>query len=146
VRLAGRSVAEYVRLSIADARPLLAGLTFVERERPVADRVVQEIVTRLQFLESLGLGYLTLDRPTTTRSGGEAHRIRLATQIGARMQGILAFSTSPRWGCTSATTGDSSRPQGHPRPARWWWWARRGLIRAADWIVDLGRAGTPGRA
>ena len=141
VRLAGRSVAEYVRLSIADARPLLAGLTFSERERPVADRLVQEIVTRLQFLESLGLGYLTLDRPTTTLSGGEAHRIRLATQIGARMQGILYVLDEPSVGLHQRDnerlieTLKSIRDHGntvvvveHDEET----------IRAADWIVDLG--------
>ena len=141
VRLAGRSVAEYVRLSIADARPLLAGLTFSERERPVADRLVQEIVTRLQFLESLGLGYLTLDRPTTTLSGGEAHRIRLATQIGARMQGILYVLDEPSVGLHQRDnerlieTLKGIRDHGntvvvveHDEET----------IRAADWIVDLG--------
>jgi len=141
VRLAGRSVADYVRLSIADARPLLAGLPFAERERPVGDRVVQEIVTRLAFLESLGLGYLTLDRPTTTLSGGEAHRIRLATQIGARMQGILYVLDEPSVGLHQRDNerliatlkgirdlGNTVVVVEHDEET----------IRAADWVVDLG--------
>ncbi len=141
VRLSGRSVADCVRLSIADARPVLLGLAFSERERPVADRVVQEIVTRLQFLESLGLGYLTLDRPTTTLSSGEAHRIRLATQIGARMQGILYVLDEPSVGLHQRDNerlietlkgirdlGNTVVVVEHDEET----------IRAADWIVDLG--------
>jgi excinuclease ABC subunit A len=141
VRLSGRSVADCVRLSIAEARPVLLGLAFSERERPVADRVVQEIVTRLQFLESLGLGYLTLDRPTTTLSSGEAHRIRLATQIGARMQGILYVLDEPSVGLHQRDNerlietlkgirdlGNTVVVVEHDEET----------IRAADWIVDLG--------
>src|SRR5262249_43477756 len=67
-------------------------------EGPVADRLPQEITSRLKFLDSVGVGYLTLDRPTTPLSGGEAHRIRLATQIGARLQGILYVLDEPSVG------------------------------------------------
>ena len=141
VRLLGRTVAEYVRLSIREAREVLGGLVFSEREKPVADRLMQEIVDRLVFLESLGLGYLTLDRPTTTLSGGEAHRIRLATQIGARMQGILYVLDEPSVGLHQRDnarllqTLHSIRDMGntvvvveHDEET----------IRAADWVLDLG--------
>jgi excinuclease ABC subunit A len=141
VRLADRSVADYVGLSIAAAQPVLSGLVFPERERKVADRVVQEIVGRLLFLESLGLGYLTLDRPTTTLSSGEAHRIRLATQIGARMQGILYVLDEPSVGLHQRdnerliSTLKAIRDLGntvvvveHDEET----------IRAADFVVDLG--------
>jgi excinuclease ABC subunit A len=141
VRLQGRTVADYVRLSLREAREVVGGLAFSERERPVADRLLQEIGGRLAFLESLGLGYLTLDRPTTTLSGGEAHRIRLATQIGARMQGILYVLDEPSVGLHQRDnarlleTLRSIRDMGntvvvveHDEET----------IRAADWVLDLG--------
>jgi excinuclease ABC subunit A len=141
VRLQGRTVADYVRLSLRQAREVVAGLAFGERERPVADRLLHEIEGRLAFLESLGLGYLTLDRPTTTLSGGEAHRIRLATQIGARMQGILYVLDEPSVGLHQRDnarllqTLRSIRDMGntvvvveHDEET----------IRAADWVIDLG--------
>ena len=117
MRLGGRSVADYVRLPVDEARAALAALDFPERERPVADRLRHEIVSRLGFLESVGLGYLSLDRPTTTLSGGEAQRLRLAGQIGARMQGILYVLDEPSVGLHAArqraAAGD---PEGDPRP------------------------------
>jgi excinuclease ABC subunit A len=141
VRLQGRTVADYVRLSLREAREVVGGLVFGERERPVADRLLQEIEGRLAFLDSLGLGYLTLDRPTTTLSGGEAHRIRLATQIGARMQGILYVLDEPSVGLHQRDnarllqTLRSIRDMGntvvvveHDEET----------IRAADWVLDLG--------
>ena len=73
-------------------------LAFEERERPVGERLVSEMLGRLEVLVSLGLGYLTLDRATTSLSGGEAHRLRLATQIGARMQGLLYVLDEPSVG------------------------------------------------
>ena len=98
VRLGGRSLADYVRLPVDRAQATLAAVGFAERERPVADRLMQEILSRLGFLEAVGLGYLSLDRPTTTLSGGEAQRLRLAGQIGARMQGILYVLDEPSVG------------------------------------------------
>jgi excinuclease ABC subunit A len=98
VRVGGRSVAEYVRLTVKDAAAALLAVTLPEREKAVADRLTGEIVSRLRFLDSVGVGYLTLDRPTTTLSGGEAHRIRLAAQIGARMQGVLYVLDEPSVG------------------------------------------------
>jgi excinuclease ABC subunit A len=141
VRLGGRGIAEYVRLPVAQALPALSGLGFDERERPVAERLMREIAARLSFLDSLGLGYLTLDRAATTLSGGEAHRIRLATQMGARMQGILYVLDEPSVGLHQR---DNQRLLATLKGIR-----DRGntvvvvehdeeTIRAADWIVDLG--------
>jgi excinuclease ABC subunit A len=141
VRLGGRSVADYVRLPVDRAKEALAAVEFAERERPVADRLMQEILSRLGFLEAVGLGYLSLDRPTTTLSGGEAQRLRLAGQIGARMQGILYVLDEPSVGLHAR---DNERLLGTLK-------AIRDLgntvvvvehdaetIRAADYVVDLG--------
>jgi excinuclease ABC subunit A len=98
VRVGSRTIADFVRLPVADATSAFRALEFAERERPVADRLLHEITSRLVFLDAVGLGYLTLDRPATTLSGGEAHRVRLATQIGARMQGILYVLDEPSVG------------------------------------------------
>ncbi|HXY38923.1 MAG TPA: excinuclease ABC subunit UvrA, partial [Vicinamibacteria bacterium] len=98
VQLAGHSVADIVRLPLGRAKETLGALEFSERERQVAERITGEILSRLEVLLSLGLGYLTLDRATTTLSGGEAHRLRLATQIGARMQGLLYVLDEPSVG------------------------------------------------
>ena len=148
VQVAGHSVADIVRLPLARARETLAGLEFAERERPIAERVVGEILSRLDVLASLGLGYLALDRATTTLSGGEAHRLRLATQIGARMQGLLYVLDEPSVGLHQK---DNARLIGTLQSIR-----DAGntvvvvehdeeTIRAADWVVDLGEgAGAAG--
>jgi excinuclease ABC subunit A len=141
VRVAGRPVAELVRLPLARARAALAALAFGERERPIGERLVSEIEARCEVLVSLGLGYLTLDRATTTLSGGEAHRVRLATQIGARMQGLVYVLDEPSVGLhqsdnarliqTLAAIRDSGNTVvvvEHDEET----------IRAADWVLDLG--------
>jgi excinuclease ABC subunit A len=141
VRVGGRSLADYVQLPVGEARAAFEALEFPERERPVADRLLQEILSRLRFLESVGVGYLSLDRPTTTLSAGEAHRIRLAGQIGARMQGILYVLDEPSVGLhqrdnrklletlqTIRDRGNTVVVVEHDEET----------IRAADWVVDLG--------
>jgi excinuclease ABC subunit A len=141
VRVAGQGIAEYTALSVAEALPAFRALSFPERERPVAERLLAEITTRLSFLEAVGVAYLTLDRPTTTLSGGEAHRVRLATQIGARMQGILyvldepSVGLHPRDNARLLDTLVAIRDRGntvvvveHDEET----------IRRADWVVDLG--------
>jgi excinuclease ABC subunit A len=148
VRLGGQTVGDIVRLPLARAREAAAALSFGERERPVGERLVGEIVGRLDVLVSLGLGYLTLDRATTTLSGGEAHRLRLATQIGARMQGLLYVLDEPSVGLhqrdnarlieTLASIRDGGNTVvvvEHDEET----------IRAADWVLDLGEgAGAQG--
>jgi excinuclease ABC subunit A len=141
VRLGGRSLADYVRLPVDQARAALAALEFPARETAVGDRLQQEIVSRLRFLEAVGLSYLSLDRPTTTLSGGEAQRLRLAGQIGARMQGILYVLDEPSVGLHARdnerllATLKAIRDLGNTvvvveHDAE--------TIRAADYVVDLG--------
>jgi len=94
----GLSIAGFCALSIAEAEAFLAGLTLTEFQRKVAGEVVREIRARLGFLNDVGLGYLTLDRESGTLSGGEAQRIRLATQIGAGLMGVLYVLDEPSIG------------------------------------------------
>ncbi len=98
VRVQGLSIAEFTALPVARALPLLESWTFSEREMAVAGRVVEEIRRRLEFLEAVGLGYLSLDRSAATLAGGEAQRIRLATQIGSELRGVLYVLDEPSIG------------------------------------------------
>jgi excinuclease ABC subunit A len=148
VRVSGKTIAELTSLPVSDALPLLLALEFSERERPVASRLVDEMTGRLRFLESVGVGYLALDRPAATLSGGEAHRVRLATQIGARMQGILYVLDEPSIGLHQRDNarlldtlkairdlGNTVVVVEHDEET----------IRSADYLVDLGEgAGSAG--
>ncbi|MEO9237074.1 MAG: excinuclease ABC subunit UvrA, partial [Jatrophihabitantaceae bacterium] len=98
VTVAGRSIAEVCALSIGDAARFLAGLELTEREEIIALRVVKEINARLGFLVDVGLDYLSLNRAAATLAGGEAQRIRLATQIGAGLVGVLYVLDEPSIG------------------------------------------------
>jgi excinuclease ABC subunit A len=98
MRIAGRSIAEVVRLTIKDASRFFTELTLTERETLIARRVLKEIRERLGFLRDVGLDYLTLDRPSATLSGGEGQRIRLATQIGSSLVGVLYILDEPSIG------------------------------------------------
>jgi len=100
VRLAGWSIADFTALALSDARPavdkILSQLT--PRQKEVAGRPLGEIGERLDFLLAVGLGYLSLERSAATLSGGEAQRIRLATQIGSRLRGVLYVLDEPSIG------------------------------------------------
>src|ERR1700751_1591339 len=100
VKLAGWSIADFTALAISDGRPavekMLAELT--ARQKEVAARPLGEVAERLDFLLAGGLGYLSLDRSAATLSGGEAQRIRLATQIGSRLRGVLYVLDEPSIG------------------------------------------------
>ena len=98
VTLAGRGIAELCAMTVAQARGFCMELRLAGREEAIARRVLREIVERLQFLENVGLAYLTLDRPAQTLSGGESQRIRLATQIGSRLAGVLYVLDEPSIG------------------------------------------------
>jgi excinuclease ABC subunit A len=98
MRIAGRSIAEVVRLTIKDAARFFGELHLSERETVIARRVLKEIRERLGFLRDVGLDYLTLDRPSATLSGGEGQRIRLATQIGSSLVGVLYILDEPSIG------------------------------------------------
>jgi excinuclease ABC subunit A len=98
VTVKGRGIAEYVNLPISDALAVFESFELSEREALVAGRVLREIRERLRFLDDVGVGYLTLNRSAATLSGGEGQRIRLATQIGANLTGVLYVLDEPSIG------------------------------------------------
>ncbi len=98
VLIGGRSISEVAALPIAECAEFLTGLELSSREAQIAERVVKEIHARLGFLLDVGLDYLSLDRPAATLSGGEAQRIRLATQIGSGLVGVLYVLDEPSIG------------------------------------------------
>ncbi|MEZ5418311.1 MAG: excinuclease ABC subunit UvrA [Vicinamibacterales bacterium] len=98
VRLKGRSLPDYVAMPISEARAVFEGMTLTEREAIIASRILREIQDRLRFLDEVGVGYLTLGRSAATLSGGEAQRIRLATQIGSNLTGVLYVLDEPSIG------------------------------------------------
>jgi len=98
VRVQGRTISEYVNLPIAEAVNVFRALELTGRETLVAGRIVGEIQDRLRFLNDVGVGYLTLGRSAVTLSGGEGQRIRLATQIGANLMGVLYVLDEPSIG------------------------------------------------
>lgn len=98
VRINGRNIIEVTRFSIREALRFFDQLQLTERERTISHQVLKEIRARLQFLVDVGLDYLTLDRSAGTISGGEAQRIRLATQIGSQLVGVLYILDEPSIG------------------------------------------------
>jgi excinuclease ABC subunit A len=98
VRVKGHRLAEFVNVPVSDALPLVDSLTLTERETAIAGRVIREIRDRLRFLQDVGVGYLTLGRGAATLSGGEGQRIRLATQIGSQLTGVLYVLDEPSIG------------------------------------------------
>jgi excinuclease ABC subunit A len=98
VRVKGRTIAEYVNLPIGEALTVFERLELTGREAIIADRILREIQDRLRFLHDVGVGYLTLARSATSLSGGEGQRIRLATQIGANLTGVLYVLDEPSIG------------------------------------------------
>jgi excinuclease ABC subunit A len=98
VRVKGRTMSEYVNLPIAEAVALVDGLELSDRESLIASRILREVRDRLHFLNDVGVGYLTLGRSAATLSGGEGQRIRLATQIGSNLTGVLYVLDEPSIG------------------------------------------------
>ncbi|AWX58531.1 MULTISPECIES: excinuclease ABC subunit UvrA [Brevibacillus] len=98
VKVGERSISELTTLSILDAHQFVDGLELTERETKIANLIVKEIKARLNFLIDVGLDYLTLSRAAGTLSGGEAQRIRLATQIGSSLMGVLYILDEPSIG------------------------------------------------
>lgn len=98
VRIGGLSIADFTALPLNRALSAAINLQFSEREALVAERIRHEIVERLEFLCAVGLTYLSLDRNAATLSGGEGQRIRLATQIGSRLRGVLYVLDEPSIG------------------------------------------------
>ncbi len=141
VRIAGRSIAEIARLPIKAAAGFFDALALSEREAAIARRVLKEIRERLGFLSAVGLDYLTLDRGAATLSGGEGQRIRLATQIGSSLVGVLYILDEPSIGLHQRDNrrlldtlkrlrdlGNTVLVVEHDEET----------IRAADYVVDLG--------
>ena len=137
----GRSIADFCGLSIAEAHSVLAGLSMSDLQRRIAGEVILDIRKRLGFLVEVGLGYLTLDRESGSLSGGEAQRIRLATQIGAGLVGVLYILDEPSIGLHQRDNdrlletvrrlrdaGNSVIVVEHDEDT----------IRAADYVLDMG--------
>ncbi len=98
VTVGGKNIYELTEMSIADLLTFIEGLTLTEKERLIAAQIVKEIRERLGFLVSVGLDYLTLARAAATLSGGESQRIRLATQIGSSLMGVIYILDEPSIG------------------------------------------------
>ncbi|MGA0112786.1 MAG: excinuclease ABC subunit UvrA, partial [Candidatus Nanopelagicaceae bacterium] len=141
VTLGEKNIAEICELSIEDCAKFLKGLKLAAREAKIAERVMKEVHARLGFLLDVGLEYLTLARPAATLSGGEAQRIRLATQIGSGLVGVLYVLDEPSIGLHQRDNKRLIETLTHLRDL--------GntlivvehdeeTIRTADWIVDIG--------
>jgi excinuclease ABC subunit A len=141
VRLGGRGIADYTALPIEDAIRAFDQIKLSEREEQIAGLVLREVRNRLRFLETVGLGYITLDRASATLSGGEGQRIRLATQIGSQLRGVLYVLDEPSIGlhprdnqkllgtlCALRDLGNTVLVVEHDEET----------IRRADYVVDLG--------
>jgi excinuclease ABC subunit A len=98
VHVAGKSITEIFKLTIKEARSFFVNLQLTEAQLKVADKILEELRTRLQFLDEVGLDYLTLDRLTSTLSGGESQRIQLATSLGSHLVGALYVLDEPSIG------------------------------------------------
>ncbi|MGA8239698.1 MAG: excinuclease ABC subunit UvrA [Desulfobacterales bacterium] len=98
VKVGGLAIQEISAMSIAQAQTFLSGLKLEGQRAVIAERILKEIDERLGFLNNVGLSYLTLDRPAATLSGGESQRIRLATQIGSKLTGVLYVLDEPSIG------------------------------------------------
>ncbi len=105
VTVGGLSIADFADLPVNQALDFIDGLVLSEKEKMIAERILKEIKSRLGFLTSVGLGYLTLSRAAATLSGGESQRIRLATQIGSSLMGVLYILDEPSIGLHQRDNG-----------------------------------------
>jgi excinuclease ABC subunit A len=105
VRVAGRSIVEVCQMTVKEGRPFFDGLRLSPAESEIAEKVLEEIQQRLRFLDEVGLDYLSLDRLTSTLSGGEAQRIQLATSLGSHLVGALYVLDEPSIGLHPRDTG-----------------------------------------
>jgi len=141
VTVAGRSIDRLSALSVGELRGAFDDLVLDERDQAIAGKVLKEIADRLRFLDDVGVGYLSLDRSSATLSGGESQRIRLATQIGSKLMGVLYVLDEPSIGLHQRDNdrllrtlremrdlGNSVLVVEHDEDT----------IRAADWVLDLG--------
>src|SRR2546427_173174 len=141
VWVGGKNIAELTALTVRQTLDFFNALTLSDRERMIAAQILKEIKARLGFLVNVGLDYLTLDRAATTLSGGEAQRIRLATQIGSGLMGVLYVLDEPSVGLHQRDNrrlidtlmhlrdlGNTILVVEHDEET----------IRSADWVVDIG--------
>jgi len=141
VKVAGKSIGQIVEMQIDDVKEFFGNVSLKENERKIAQLIIKEIINRLQFLIDVGLDYLTLDRKADTLAGGEEQRIRLATQIGSKLTGILYILDEPSVGLHPRDQGrlietlkklkdlgNSVLVVEHDPQT----------IKAADWIIDVG--------
>jgi excinuclease ABC subunit A len=141
VKVNGMSIAEFTALPISKALEVARSIKLAGREEKIAGRVMHEVVERLQFLNAVGLNYISLDRSAATLSGGEGQRIRLATQIGSKLRGVLYVLDEPSIGLHHRDNGrlltalENLRDLGntvlvveHDEDT----------IRRADYVIDLG--------
>ena len=98
VTVGGMNIADFTELSVVNALKFIESLSLSDKEMLIAERIIKEIKARLGFLQSVGLGYLSLSRTAATLSGGESQRIRLATQIGSSLMGVLYILDEPSIG------------------------------------------------
>lgn len=98
VTVGGLNIADFCKMSVVDALEFVGQLKLTEKEQIIGAEIIKEINERLNFLKSVGLGYLTLSRSSGTLSGGESQRIRLATQIGSSLMGVLYILDEPSIG------------------------------------------------
>ncbi|MGD9125900.1 MAG: excinuclease ABC subunit UvrA [Planctomycetia bacterium] len=141
VRVADHAIHEITLLTVHEARSFFEELEFPEEDHPIAEPLLSEIRSRLDFLDNVGLGYLTLDRPADTLSGGELQRVRLATGLGSGLVGVCYILDEPSIGLHPR---DNQRLIGAMRDLQ-----QRGnsivvvehdeaIMRQADWLVDMG--------
>ena len=141
VKVGGKSIVEVTDLSVTGALAFFRTLELTRSEHEIAKQVLKEIVARLEFLEQVGVGYLTLSRSAGSLSGGEAQRIRLATQIGSNLTGVLYVLDEPSIGLHQRDNRKLLETLQHLRDL--------GntlvvvehdeeTIRSADWVVDMG--------
>lgn len=141
VKVKGKGIDELVAMDIESLRQFFANLNLDQEERKIAKLIVKEISNRLQFLIDVGVGYLTLERTTATLSGGEEERIRLATQIGTQLSGVLYILDEPSIGLHARDQGrlietlKKLRDLGNTvlvveHDAQ--------TIKSADWVIDIG--------
>ncbi|HEY7002670.1 MAG TPA: excinuclease ABC subunit UvrA [Gaiellaceae bacterium] len=141
VTVGGRNIHEFTQMSVTRAIEFLDGLELSETEQLIGNRIIKEIRERLTFLSDVGVGYLQLDRAAATLSGGEAQRLRLATQIGSQLVGVLYILDEPSIGLhqrdNAKLIGTLERLRGlgntvlvveHDEQ----------MMRSADWLVDMG--------
>src|SRR6188508_476692 len=141
VTVGGRSIHEFTQMSVGRALEFFGSLDLTETEELIGHRIIKEIRERLTFLDNVGVGYLQLDRASATLSGGEAQRLRLATQIGSQLVGVLYILDEPSIGLHQRDNdkligtlerlrelGNTVLVVEHDEQ----------MMRSADWLVDMG--------